>query len=378
MALIVCTECGKNFSEKAAACPDCGCPVSAIKGEGNTSDAGQLAVATIAFDDGRYDEAYQFLTALYSQNDSNVHILVKLALATGAREYFANGIPNSTKDLFTKALTLIKTKATSQDDVVAELLLVAKDTKKVIDNMRTSVVDEISSALDQTTTMRSTGSMVADTLFAPTASAHRNLYEDRRTLESNTKILKNAIANKNKVTAILDEFCSFVLKSIADVIVSPIESNSELYSILAEFVINAEDSKIYEKLSDGKTPQGNVSGLCFGAEKVILDFEETACYLRVNGVQQARGFTSPKGKLVLTNYKVEYQATKDKWSFNKSLDTLVSVDIMGPDGSSSGLLAVFIGLTFSDGTTIIISPVPTGMQAIYVKQVRDELKLSNR
>ncbi len=30
MALIVCSECGKNFSDKAFACPECGCPTSEI------------------------------------------------------------------------------------------------------------------------------------------------------------------------------------------------------------------------------------------------------------------------------------------------------------------------------------------------------------
>ena len=30
MALIKCTECGKEFSDKAAACPNCGCPISEI------------------------------------------------------------------------------------------------------------------------------------------------------------------------------------------------------------------------------------------------------------------------------------------------------------------------------------------------------------
>ena len=30
MALIVCPECGKQISEKAAACPFCGCPSDAF------------------------------------------------------------------------------------------------------------------------------------------------------------------------------------------------------------------------------------------------------------------------------------------------------------------------------------------------------------
>ena len=30
MALIKCTECGKEFSDKAAACPNCGCPTEYV------------------------------------------------------------------------------------------------------------------------------------------------------------------------------------------------------------------------------------------------------------------------------------------------------------------------------------------------------------
>ena len=32
MALIKCTECGKEFSDKAPACPNCGCPTDVIVG----------------------------------------------------------------------------------------------------------------------------------------------------------------------------------------------------------------------------------------------------------------------------------------------------------------------------------------------------------
>lgn len=36
MALIKCTECGKEFSDKASACPNCGCPISEIVGTTTT------------------------------------------------------------------------------------------------------------------------------------------------------------------------------------------------------------------------------------------------------------------------------------------------------------------------------------------------------
>lgn len=37
MALIICSECGKQFSDKAPACPNCGCPVHARKEINNNS-----------------------------------------------------------------------------------------------------------------------------------------------------------------------------------------------------------------------------------------------------------------------------------------------------------------------------------------------------
>ena len=44
MALILCPECGKQFSDKAAACPSCGCPTSAIIGTA-VSQSGSAAEA---------------------------------------------------------------------------------------------------------------------------------------------------------------------------------------------------------------------------------------------------------------------------------------------------------------------------------------------
>ncbi|MBR4866356.1 MAG: hypothetical protein IKU11_06690 [Clostridia bacterium] len=41
MALITCTECGKRFSDKAACCPECGCPTEVVMKE---SDSREVAV----------------------------------------------------------------------------------------------------------------------------------------------------------------------------------------------------------------------------------------------------------------------------------------------------------------------------------------------
>ena len=39
MALIKCTECGKSFSDKAACCPECGCPTDVVLKESKSPQA---------------------------------------------------------------------------------------------------------------------------------------------------------------------------------------------------------------------------------------------------------------------------------------------------------------------------------------------------
>lgn len=46
MALIVCPECGKRFSDKAPSCPECGCPTSAIVGEAAVGPAAREQLRT--------------------------------------------------------------------------------------------------------------------------------------------------------------------------------------------------------------------------------------------------------------------------------------------------------------------------------------------
>jgi len=296
-----------------------------------------------------------------------------LALATAAKEYFTNGIPNSTKDLFLKGISLIVSNSDAQETRIAGLLSVVQDSKNVIDNMKAYVIDEVSNAIGNTAPTRSAGSMIADTLFSPMVSANRNLYEDRRTLANNEKILNNAIANKQKVTATLDEFCSFVLKSVADALDNPIDSHSELYSLLSGFVIKAEDSKVYESMSNGGAAQSNVFGLCFGEEKTLLNFADNTSFLHINGKPHASGFVPPKGRLILTNYKVVYEANKDKFSFTKSLENIQRIEVGGP-----GSWMTHICLVFPGNQKVLISPNPPGTQAAYVATLRDQLKLSSR
>ncbi len=44
MALITCIECGKKFSDKALACPECGCPTSEMTGKKNEEKVSELVI----------------------------------------------------------------------------------------------------------------------------------------------------------------------------------------------------------------------------------------------------------------------------------------------------------------------------------------------
>ena len=373
MALIVCPECGKNFSDRATACPECGCPTSDIIGQNSNANEGQLVIANNAFDDGRYDEAYQLFAQLYAQNQTNPQIVIRLGLSTAARDYFNNGIPNSTKDMLVKGMNLIKNSTTTHEEFVSQITPYINDTKKVIDDTKVAVIEEFSSAINQTSSMRSTGAMLADALFSPVASANRNLYEDRRTAAANNKILNNAIANKKAITSTLDNFTSYILKTVADMLTEPLGNENALYTLLGNFVISGEDAKIYEKLSGSTATQENVYGLCYGEEKTILNFKDNTSFLHINGKPHAAGFAPPKGHLLLTNYKVVYKAAKDKFSFEKPLNDLIRVEVGGP-----GSWKTHITLIFPNNCKVLISPDPAGMQSMFVTLVNEELKMPNR
>lgn len=60
MSLIRCVECGKEFSDKAPACPNCGCPTSAILDELNENDTNNEEIASLDMDFRFQYKKYEF------------------------------------------------------------------------------------------------------------------------------------------------------------------------------------------------------------------------------------------------------------------------------------------------------------------------------
>ena len=72
MALIICEECGKQFSDKASACPNCGCPVQQKNSEKNQEEIAKyinLAINAIKSENSDLVEKYcQEVLEIDSQN----------------------------------------------------------------------------------------------------------------------------------------------------------------------------------------------------------------------------------------------------------------------------------------------------------------------
>ncbi len=374
MALIVCPECGKSFSDRAPACPECGFPTAEITGIATNANAGQRNIADMAFDDSRYDEAYQLFSQLYAHNQSDPHVLVRLGLAAAAKDYFGNGIPKSTMDILSWAFNTTKQTAPSRDELVARMTQYITDINQVIADTDAVIIKGLTAALNSTAPTRSAGAMVADALFSPVASANRNLYEDNRTLRNNAQIIENAVANKQVIRRYLDTFGSSALKLAADAIGEPLPDNEPLYIALGKLVSNADDAAVYKRLSASASSQANVYGLCYGGERVLLTFENNTSFLMVNDkAVNGGGFAPPSGQVIITNYKIIYNANKQKSSFIKPLDDLIRIEIGGP-----GNWKTHITFIFPNNTKVMVSPNPAGSQAVFVAALKEELKLPNR
>ena len=70
---------------------------------------------------------------------------------------------------------------------------------------------------------------------------------------------------------------------------------------------------------------------------------------------------------------MQYIAKKEKYSFEKSLEDLLRIEVGG-----LGSMMTHICLVFPGSHKIMITPDPAGTQAAYVAKLRDDLKLSSR
>ena len=141
MPLIVRPDCGKEFSDRAAACPSCGCPITAITAEnpptmqsnGNNLNS-ILLLADKAFSDNNYEEAYNSYNQAYLLEQENPHILLRLAMTTCARDASkaaVHGIPASSRQMIEKGFALLRSQAQDNSTFDGYVVNAAKDVSHI-------------------------------------------------------------------------------------------------------------------------------------------------------------------------------------------------------------------------------------------------------
>ena len=88
MALIICSECGKEFSNKAPACPNCGCPTEAITKNNSVQQDSSSIKATL-----ENNPLYSYLTQIFTlESDKYTMSRIILNLQETKRKQFPQDI----------------------------------------------------------------------------------------------------------------------------------------------------------------------------------------------------------------------------------------------------------------------------------------------
>ena len=333
MALIVCPECGKNFSDRATACPECGCPTSEIIGQSSNTSEGQIIIANNAFIDGRYDEAYKIYSKIYAGGNTDTVVLRRLALATGAKDLFAYGIPASSKDLIKSSVLREKEKSVNIEDYCKNLLSLLNDTTGVFSNVSSSVTDSALELLQQREKTRSAGEVAVDALLTPRIISERNLYEDRKSLNRNIQITQTATSNIEETTQTIKAFNSYILTTISETFANKEKVTSELAKLLNSLVSSKSDYNTLSRIANDIDITAYGKG--YGREEILFELKKCSTYYRVNNkIQNQSLFASPSGHFKLTNYKIKFEAAKPVCCFEKSLEDLIFVNTGGVANTS--------------------------------------------
>ena len=359
MALITCPECGKEFSDRATACPNCGCPTSAA----GVVDESLVRSADNAFYDGRYDEAYEAYNRLYLANDSIVGVNFKLAISTAGKDGMKNGVPNSTKKLITSGLELLKA-ASDDAKTSSDIVVLLKDAQKLTDDIRSVVSEAVEGKLSGMSSTRSAKRAVFDSLFADVTSARMMNYQDTNTLNQNINLLEQAKTIRKNAEAHIQELGSFLVNAVVGTVANTPAATPELTDALQPFVSTPQANEEFQRLNASGTASAP-KGLCFGEEVPVLDFSNTFTALAIGDKMQNRGgFAPPRGRVVVTNYKITYNTDKSKTSFTKSLDNLTDV------GAKVFMGAQYLKLSFSDSYEVWIQTVPANAVPVFIAELK--------
>lgn len=122
MALIKCTECGKTFSDKAASCPECGCPTELVLKEANSAEVkakqkqtSQQATETMLAEVKKAKSKASSAEGLFNSRNRSIQMKASSSIdlfggyATSRVVEIQSDVREACDDLYTTYQTLVET-----------------------------------------------------------------------------------------------------------------------------------------------------------------------------------------------------------------------------------------------------------------------------
>lgn len=358
MAMIVCPECGKSFSDHASACPNCSCPTEVITGQAptvtNSNTENILLLADRAFSNSEYKEAASYYKSAFLTDAKNAHTLLRLELST-----FAANVPSvrtapNQFDTFVDALLLYKRSAPEQFE--QKVISFLTDTQKVVEDVALALYNLLDDADASLSHMRSRFSMIADFVSTPAFIANQNFKKDIETANQNSIKLDNANKIAEGSIAELSHLTDNVLEAVAKVFGDDKVSSDSLAESLKFTVNDYEHNVIYKRLT-GKDASKDVSfGLCVG-DKTTLYNGKNIAQLKSNGKKYSSTL-DPAGYLRITNFDIDFTSKNNNPSknFHRCLNDFYSYE------DKPGTMFYTLVINFKNGDELIIKHSPSSLE----------------
>ena len=294
MALITCIECGKKFSDKAEACPECGCPTSVILG---TEGEQKKAEIVVQLDKSSEEASKQMYDAV-------AH---------------AKRVASSADSDFDFANSRIQIKASSRIDLfggtaVSEVADIAQDAKKACDDLYAALQLAVATLDSECRPLL---------IYKPEGKAIKEVYEEIKQLNSDSEISNtfSATVNYDRLGDVATRRYS---PSIQAKMVEQFWRNeyekirSEMNRIEAEK--KAKEAEIQKKIAEEK----RIKLEKFQNEnKAIIEEYASKAKRSITLLTNLEKQAFEKKKTEVTN-KIQEEKTKVQASINQKIDTKIS------------------------------------------------------
>ena len=153
MALIVCPECGKEFSERAAACPNCGCPNDFLQKKDEKEKIDNLIInAEREYSNKNYKQAYDIYGQVLIAEPNNSKALLYRGLSDGWTANLSDTKLDSTLSAVQEALNIAYEEQGCSDSFIEFTREAQSEYQNLCSALHSMAVNTVSKIMDNCVT----------------------------------------------------------------------------------------------------------------------------------------------------------------------------------------------------------------------------------